>query len=63
MIPWTYKQPTGPTLDIKNPGPCIGFPYVEDERSNAEIEQDKFEQMYQQYEFEREFEAGKTTIE
>lgn len=65
MTPWTYQEPTGPKLDITKPKSYNWnlFPYGEDDRDPAEIEQLQFEQMQQRWEFEREQEAGRNTTE
>lgn len=49
------KKTTGPTLDItKKPTGAMPFPYLPDERTDDEIEQEKFDKWQQQYEFDNE---------
>lgn len=52
---WKYIEPTGPTLDITKKIETLAcpFPYFEDERTNDEIQQERFDNWQQQYEFER----------
>lgn len=59
---WHLPLPTGPELDIKAKGTDhTPFPYGEDERTEDEIQQQWFDHMQQQWEFEREMEAGRGT--
>lgn len=50
---WKYIQPTGPTIFAGwKPATGTVFPYLPDDRSDAEIQQAKFDAWQQQYEFE-----------
>ena len=50
---WRYIEPKGPKLDITKVGiNTTPFPYLPDERTEDEIQQDKFNAWQQQYEYE-----------
>lgn len=52
---WKYKEPTGPKIYPGwKPDKDANFPYLPDERTDDEIEQEKFERGQQQYEIENE---------
>ncbi len=56
---WQMPEHKGPTLDIKAKGTCIGFPYLPDERTADEIQQQQFDEWQQRYEIEQEQQAGR----
>ena len=61
---WQYTQPTGPKIYPGwKPAPDAVFPYLPDERSEDEIQQDKFDVWQRQYEYEQEHNHSQTITE
>ena len=52
---WKYIEPTGPTISPGwKPDPAANFPYLADERTQDEIQQQRFDEWQQLYEIKNE---------